>query len=102
MPGEKWATMPFSENTMLYRQYRMGNDFHTSVHGTRGTVSKNFNEYNFRPDAIVRQIAHTSQDNARATYYRKEYVDECASLMQRWADLLDGKTCNVTSIRQIF
>ena len=60
-------------------------------HGFRATASSILNETGFNPDAIERQLAHKERNSVRAAYtYHARYLDERRTMMQWWADYLDG------------
>ena len=44
----------------------------------------------WHPDAIERQLGHIEGNEVRAAYARGEHWDERVSMMQWWADNLDG------------
>lgn len=99
-PSERQLTKPISENTMLYALYRLGYHGRATIHGFRATASTILNESGFKSDAIERQLAHTQQNKVRAAYHRSEYLEERATMMQWWADFLEGLTANVIPIRR--
>ena len=79
-----------SENTMLYALYRMGYHSRTTGHGFRSTASTILNENGFPPDVIERQLAHAERNKVRAAYNHAQYMPERRTMMQWWADYLDG------------
>lgn len=99
-PSERQLTKPMSENTLLFAMYRMGYHGRATVHGFRATASTILNESGFKADAIERQLAHTQQNKVRAAYHRSEYLEERITMMQWWADFLEGLTANVVPIRR--
>ena len=60
-----------------------------SPHATRTTGSTRLNEMGFSPDWIERQLAHDEPNVVRRTYNHADYLKDRATMMQRWADLLD-------------
>lgn len=60
-----------------------------SPHATRTTGSTRLNEMGFSPDWIERQLAHDEPNAVRRTYNHADYLKDRATMMQRWADLLD-------------
>ncbi|AWN17747.1 integrase arm-type DNA-binding domain-containing protein [Salinisphaera sp. LB1] len=96
--GRNSTARPMSENTLLYALYRMGYKRQATVHGFRATASTILNESGFHRDAIERQLAHAERDKVRAAYHRSEYLDERRTMMQWWADYLDGlkRGANIT------
>ena len=89
-PSERTWKKSMSENTMLYAMYRMGYHGRATVHGFRATASTILNESGFKPDVIERQLAHIERNKVRAAYHRSEYLEERKTMMQWWADFIDG------------
>lgn len=91
-----------SENTMLYALYRMGYHARATGHGFRTTASTILNERGFNPDAIERQLAHVAQNKVRGVYNKAEYLPIRRTIMQAWADHLDGlySGCGVTPLKK--
>ncbi len=79
-----------SENTVLYALYRMGYHSRATGHGFRSTASTILNEHGFRSDVIERQLAHGERNEVRAAYNHAQYLAERRTMMQWWADYLDG------------
>jgi integrase len=61
-----------------------------SAHGFRATASTVLNEAGCRPDVIERQLAHKERNKVRAAYNQAEYLNERRTMMQLWADMIDG------------
>ena len=89
---------PMSENTLNLALTRVtdedtgqpfGRGFITS-HGFRHSCSTMLNELGYNSDAIELQLAHASKDRIRATYNKAELLPERTTMMQEWADFLDG------------
>lgn len=89
---------PMSENTLNLALTKVidedtcqafGRGFITS-HGIRHTVSTFLNEQRYDRDAIELQLAHADKDRIRATYNKAELLPERKTMMQEWADYLDG------------
>jgi integrase len=93
-PNQHKPSGYMSENTILYGLYRMGYHSRATGHGFRSTASTVLNEHGFRPDVIERQLAHGERDKVRAAYNHAEYLPERRSMMQWWADYLDGAGLN--------
>lgn len=83
---------PLSENGVTSALRRMGyTSEEMTAHGFRSMASTLLNELGeFRADVIEAQLAHKSGDSIRAVYNRAAYMDERRTLMQAWADYLDG------------
>lgn len=90
-PSRSKLTKPMSENTLLYALYRLGYHSRATAHGFRATASTILNEQGWRPDVIEKQLAHSPKDKVRAAYNRAGYLDERRTMMQHWADYLDGR-----------
>ncbi len=83
---------PISENTMNIAIRRLGfaADKMTS-HGFRAVFATLANESRqWHPDAVERQLAHVEGSDVRRAYTRGEHWDERVTMMQWWADYLDG------------
>lgn len=89
-PGDRVASKPMSENTILFALYRMGYRSKMTGHGFRGIASTALNEMGYRPDVIERQLAHAERDGVRAAYNHAQYLPERVTMMQHWADHLDA------------
>lgn len=61
-----------------------------SPHATRTTGSTRLNEMGFSADWIEKQMAHIEPNAVRRTYNHAEYLNDRASMMQQWADMLDA------------
>ena len=90
-PSIRALTTPISVMAPLAALRRMGyaKDAMT-LHGFRAMASTRLNELGFRADVIEAQLAHKEPDAVRLAYNRAEYMDERRTLMQSWADYLDG------------
>ncbi len=44
----------------------------------------------FDPDVIEAQLAHVDKNRVRGIYNKAEYLEKRRSMMQAWADYLDG------------
>jgi len=82
---------------------RMGYGERFTPHGVRATASTILNEQGFRSDVIERQLAHTERNRVRAAYNHADYLEERGSMMQQWADYIDGLCAgaDVTPIRRV-
>jgi len=88
-PSVRGDIRPMSENAVNVAIHAMGFDDMVG-HGWRAVFSTSLNQQGFNPDAIERQLAHTEKNAVRAAYNRSDYLDERKSMMQHWADYLDG------------
>ncbi|MDR0816051.1 MAG: integrase arm-type DNA-binding domain-containing protein [Desulfovibrio sp.] len=61
-----------------------------TIHGFRSMASTLLNERGNRPDVIEAQLSHSDNDKIRDSYNRAEYLPERRTMMQAWADYLDG------------
>ena len=90
-PGVRSPLRPISDGTLNAALRRLGyaKDEATG-HGFRATASSLLNESGkWHSDAIERQLAHIEGNSVRAAYARGEHWEECASMMQWRADLLE-------------
>ncbi len=53
-------------------------------------ASTRLNELGYAPDVIELQLAHKERNKVRAAYNRAERLAERRTMMQAWADYLDG------------
>lgn len=60
-----------------------------TVHDLRRTASTLLHEAGFNSDWIEKCLAH-EQRGVRAVYNKAEYADQRRSMLQTWADILDG------------
>jgi integrase len=91
-----------SENTVNAALRRLGySKDQMTGHGFRSIASTHLNEQGWHRDAIERQLAHAERDNVRAAYNFAEHLPERRTMMQAWADYLDGLriATNVSPIR---
>ena len=90
-PGIRSAERPISENTLngALRRLDYTSEQMTS-HGFRTLASTRLNELGFDPDVIESQLAHVDRNAVRRIYNRAEYADKRRTMMQSWADYLDG------------
>lgn len=79
-----------SNNTMLFALYRMGFHGRTTTHGFRRIFSTEANEHGFNEDWIERQLAHDERNRVRAAYNAAQYLPQRRTMLQWWADYLDG------------
>jgi hypothetical protein len=59
-------------------------------HGFRSLASTCLNEQGWHPDLIELQLAHAERNKVRAAYNRAQRLAERRTMMQSWADYLDG------------
>ncbi|MCA8057336.1 MULTISPECIES: tyrosine-type recombinase/integrase [Burkholderia cepacia complex] len=60
-----------------------------SVHDLRRTASTQLHEAGFNSDWIEKCLAH-EQRGVRAVYNKAEYAEQRRTMLQAWADMLDG------------
>ncbi|MEQ1558268.1 MAG: integrase arm-type DNA-binding domain-containing protein [Methyloglobulus sp.] len=90
-PSVRGDGRPMSDNTIRTALRTLGYGSDVMVpHGFRSTASTLLNEQGWTPDAIERQLGHMPKDKIRAAYNRAEYLKERKTMMQAWADYLDG------------
>ena len=102
-PSLRSGDRPMSENTVNAALRRMGYDKDTMTgHGFRALASSRLNEMGWPPDVIERQLAHAERNKVRAAYNRAQYIAERRTMMQAWADYLDGLRAggNVVTLRR--
>ena len=98
-PSIRSAARPMSENTINAALRRMGYEKDEMTgHGFRAMASTRLNELGWKPDVIERQLAHAERNKVRAAYNRAQYMAERRTMMQAWADYLDGLRAGGTVI----
>ena len=103
-PGVRSSSRPISDNTLNAALRRLGYaKDEATAHGFRASASSLLNESGrWHPDAIERQLGHIEGNDVRAAYARGEHWDERVSMMQWWADNLDGlRRANVQIIETV-
>jgi len=61
-----------------------------TAHGFRATSSTILNSRGFDAEIIEAALAHQDKNQIRRTYNRATYFNQRLTLMQDWADLVDG------------
>lgn len=61
-----------------------------AAHGFRSTASSLLHEMGFNTMHIERQLAHKDKNSIRGIYNQAEYLAERRTMLQQWADFLDG------------
>jgi integrase len=90
-PGLHSRRRPMCENTVNLALRRLGYTGDEIVaHGFRSMASTLLNEQGWPPDVIERQLAHAERNEVRRAYNRAKYLPERRTMMQAWADYLDG------------
>ena len=90
-PSIRSRSRAMSENTLNGALRRMGyTKEEMTSHGFRAMASTSLNSLGYKVDVIERQLAHAERNKVRAVYNRAEYMPERTTMMQQWADYLDG------------
>lgn len=85
--NRKWL----SENAFNSAMRRMGySKDEVTAHGFRSTASTILNNHGHEGDVVEAALAHQDSNTVRRTYNRATYWDQRVTLMQIWADLVDG------------
>lgn len=90
-PSPFYPGKAMSENTLNSALARMGYKGEHSAHGFRALFSTVANEHGHDADVIERQLAHAERNEVRAAYHRSAYLEARRTLLQWWADYLDGR-----------
>ena len=61
-----------------------------TAHGFRVSANSILNSRGYNPDVIDAVLAHQDPNPIRRTYNRARYWKQRVTLIQEWADLLDG------------
>ena len=103
-PSERGKGRPMSENTINAALRALGYDSNTMTgHGFRAMARTMLDEVlGFRPDFIEHQLAHAVRDPNGRAYNRTSHLPERKTMMQAWADYLDGlrTSANVVTLRE--
>lgn len=90
-PSIRSHSRPMSANTLNTALRALGYEADAlTAHGFRTLASTRLNEQGWPPDVIERQLAHAERNKVRAAYNRASYLSERKTMMQAWADDLDG------------
>jgi integrase len=88
-PGDRVATKPMSNNTILQALKRMGYQGRMTGHGFRGLASTILHEQGYDHEHIELQLAHAPRNAVSAAYNHALYLEPRAKMMQAWADYLE-------------
>ena len=88
-PGDRNASKPMSNNTILKALERMGYKGRMTGHGFRGLASTILHEQGYAHDYIELQLAHAPRNAVSAAYNHALYLEPRARMMQDWADYLE-------------
>jgi len=88
-PGDRSASKPMSNNTILKALERMGYKGQMTGHGFRGLASTILHEQGFNHDHIELQLAHAQRNSVSAAYNHALYLEPRSKMMQEWADYLE-------------
>jgi hypothetical protein len=80
-----------SENTMLYALWELGHRGRMTGPGFRTLASTMLNEAGFDSALIERQLAHEEANDIKAACDRSKHPERRRLMMQRCADMLDGR-----------
>lgn len=90
-PSVRSKARPASENTINAALRRLGfTKDEMTGHGFRHMASTLLHERGYRSELVERQLSHGDRDKSRARYNFAEYLPERRTMMQEWADYLDG------------
>ncbi len=93
-PGVRDKAVHMSRESIRAALIRMGygpdSDSPMTAHGFRGMASTLLHEQGWNTDMIERQLAHAERNKIKAAYNHAEHLPERRTMMQAWADYLDG------------
>lgn len=90
-PGDRDASKPMSNNTILLALKRMGYKGRMTGHGFRGLASTILHEQGYAHEHIELQLAHAPRNAVSAAYNHALHLKPRAKMMQDWADFLEAK-----------
>jgi integrase len=98
-PGQRAWDRPISENTIAVALRTMGfGKEEMSAHGFRALASTLLHERsNYSSETIERALGHQDANAIRRAYARGAHWEERVTLMQWWADYLDGLRADAAS-----
>ena len=88
-PGDRNASKPMSNNTILKALERMDYKGRMTGHGFRGLASTILHEQGYAHEHIELQLAHAPRNAVSAAYNHALYLGPRAKMMQDWADFLE-------------
>ncbi|NAT59717.1 integrase [Pseudomonas syringae pv. actinidifoliorum] len=88
-PGRSDRTKPRSDTVFLMALRRIGYEGRQTGHGFRHIASTTLNEHGFPADHIEAQLSHKPQ-GVRGVYNKAQYLAQRTTMMQWYADYLDG------------
>jgi integrase len=88
-PGERSASKPMSNMTILEALNRMGYKGRMTGHGFRGLASTILHEQGWPHEHIELQLAHAPRNAVSAAYNHALYLEPRAKMMQEWSDFLE-------------
>ena len=90
-PGDRDASKPMSNITILQALKRMGYKGRMTGHGFRGLASTILHEQGYSHEHIELQLAHAPRNAVSAAYNHALYLEPRVKMMQDWADFLERK-----------
>lgn len=94
-PGANDKEKTMSNNTILFALYRLGYKGEMTGHGFRGVASTVlYDSGQFEEDWIEMQLAHVQRNKVKGAYNHAKYLKQRTTMMQWWADYLDGQLTN--------
>lgn len=88
-PGRSDRTKPRSDTVFLMALRRLGYEGRQTGHGFRHIASTVLNEHGFPADHIEAQLSH-KPSGVRGIYNKAQYLEQRTTMMQWYADYLDG------------
>ncbi|GMV00402.1 MAG: tyrosine-type recombinase/integrase [Burkholderiaceae bacterium] len=79
-----------SENIVLQALDKMGYRGKLTGHGLRAAVATGLEEMGFPVEIVKAQLSHAKDNLTDAAYLRGVHLERRATMMQQWADALDG------------
>jgi len=91
LPHSRKPGKVMSENTLLYALWELGYRGRMTGHGFRALASTILNEAGFDSALVEAQLAHEKKDRVEAAYNRAKHLERRRTMMQAYADILDGR-----------
>lgn len=89
-PADRDPKKPTHKETANRALQRMGFKGQLVSHGLRSLASTTLNDKGFDPDVIEKALAHSDNNQVRATYNHAKYIERRRKLMQWWSNHIEA------------
>ena len=74
---------------------QVGYNDRVTPHGWRHTASTLLHDQNYESLWVESQLGHADKNKTRGTYNHAKYLEQRRTMLQEWADYLDGLKASV-------